>query len=703
MTMKKQEKYINCIETVLVNRNIDNEETDWQQSERFNRLINSPQPIYITDSVKLGIDSSELLLMVKLNSATIDDKIIESIKDKIKKRIEDLSFNKTVDYDPGIFEFINIIFFVSSIKARVTIKNKFAAKETADLVKAIKKATGSRKTKLNTMFYLDKDVSSEEIKISNIRRYEMITLPPLELDIEVPKKDKNNTLKGYVFTANLYDIVSLYNTIGDQIFRKNVRFGIEDKLEVDKSIRKTLEENPEAFWFRNNGITILVEQPNLLLDRVGEIVLKEATSADIRFSVINGAQTITAAAEYYYSIPNGKHVHPVSTAKVIVKIIHINNNNAKEAEKEAKNISVALNRQKPIKTEDIAFTNDFVEKLNDYLESKDEYMIVRRGEEYASNMKTYSLINFAKARKACSGDPGPARSNATATLLKISPDTSQFTDHNIFIPDWYSASSEKEKNKIFDRYYSPVLFAMDLADKSQSIAKNTNASGAKGNVIKNGMWYFIAYIVYILNDGNDTDYSDFDYTADKVTSENLNDLFEQFADFYCRELKATELDTVSNIFKTSDKYKELKAKGFLDSPFYQNVCDVFGKRTSNHHDAQSNDTEAGIQVIIDGITTNVSNNTEAFIYTIEKCLEKSTPQDLIMAVDLLPFLTFDEKANSGYFFRKEPIFVHGITMFVGKQSNTSDKISQLNRLCVLLKAAPNTIIWKNRNSIIFEY
>ena len=236
--------------------------------------------------------------------------------------------------------------------------------------------------------------------------------------------------------------------------------------------------------------------------------------------------------------------------------------------------------------------------------------MVRRGEETSSN-RAYSLINFAKARKACSGDPGPARSNATATLLKINTETSHFHDKEIFRPEWYSAT-ETEKKEYYSRFYSPILFAMDMATSCQSIAKKTKLEGAEANVMKNGMWYFIAYVVYLLNDGDDSDYSHFTYSFDKISPEALRLLFENFADFYCKKLRATESDTISNAFKTSNNYRKLKECRYKGTSFYQNVCDLFDKKEAVSYDEtmgmaspssirRSPYPNTGMQVIYNGI------------------------------------------------------------------------------------------------------
>ena len=711
--MKKIDKYVNYIETVLINKNIDNEETEWKQHPALKTLLSTSENIYITDSLTLGINSSELLLLVKVNSDIINESLIINIKKEIEETIQKLAIQFQDDSQKESFKLINLLFFVSTIHARIQLKDAFSTKNSIDLIKNIRKKTEIKKTKFNPVFYLDKDVSTDEIKLPNIRRYEMVVLPPLDIDINVPKNNKKATLKGYVFTANLFDLVSLYNNIGDQLFRKNVRLGIDDKLEVDKSIKETLTKKPEAFWFRNNGITILIEEPKMKLDRVGEIILKEATKPDLKFSVINGAQTITAASEYYYSLPIKECVDKASIAKVIVKIIHIRDENFESAEKEAKTISISLNRQKPIKTEDIAFTNEFIETMNDFLEiNKKEYILVRRGEEFSS-ANAYSIIDFAKARKACAGDPGPARSNATATLLKINPETSQFHDQDIFRPEWYSAS-ESERADYYKIYYSPVLFSMKAAKLCQSFTKKVKMEGAVGNVMKNGMWYFISYLVYVLNDGDDTDYSNFQYSIDKISLDSLNVLFEEFAKFYCKQLNLTESDTASNSFKTSDCYRKLKHCNYIETSFYRNVCKLFGKKiiTSQNNviiaspsqaSKSSSNKNIGLQVIYKGLPHNVANKTEAFVYTVQQCLEKASIGRFLIAVETLPFLTRNDTLDSGYFKQKIAITVKNENIYVGKQSSSVEKLKQLTKLCDVLQINPQTILWRNNDSIIFEY
>lgn len=67
-------------------------------------------------------------------------------------------------------------------------------------------------------------------------------------------------ITAYTCSAKLYDIVEMYNHVGDELFRSNLRYGINEQLDVEKSMKETLRNHPENFWFLNNGITITVRK-----------------------------------------------------------------------------------------------------------------------------------------------------------------------------------------------------------------------------------------------------------------------------------------------------------------------------------------------------------------------------------------------------------------------------------------------------------
>ena len=61
-----------------------------------------------------------------------------------------------------------------------------------------------------------------------------------------------------------------------------------------------MKKSPDLFWYRNNGITILVKADKFELNHPNKIVL--GMNDKESFSVINGAQTISASSKFLYSL-----------------------------------------------------------------------------------------------------------------------------------------------------------------------------------------------------------------------------------------------------------------------------------------------------------------------------------------------------------------------------------------------------------------
>ena len=72
-------------------------------------------------------------------------------------------------------------------------------------------------------------------------------------------------------------------------------------------MKKTLRENPEDFWYLNNGITIIIQNETAFdYSKKSRICLDYKSPGII--SVINGAQTISTAAEFCIRI-QGLQIH----------------------------------------------------------------------------------------------------------------------------------------------------------------------------------------------------------------------------------------------------------------------------------------------------------------------------------------------------------------------------------------------------------
>jgi hypothetical protein len=120
------------------------------------------------------------------------------------------------------------------------------------------------------------------------------------------------------------DVAEIYERHGAQLFSKNIRQSL-GLTRINVGIEKTLTEEPENFWYFNNGITVLCDYVKPFYpgrrhpDHPVDLRLTRAT-------VVNGAQTVTSIHRAMQEEPEN-----VAEADVSVRIIALGENYAKYA------------------------------------------------------------------------------------------------------------------------------------------------------------------------------------------------------------------------------------------------------------------------------------------------------------------------------------------------------------------------------------
>ena len=187
------------------------------------------------------------------------------------------------------------------------------------------------------------------------------------------RNDKIRGIESRIFTVSTKDIGRLYETWGVRLFARNIRgyLGPGGQSSVNHSIKKTLEESPENFWYYNNGITMVCYDFKDEDDKY--VAIKQP-------QIINGQQTTITLSH-----------HSSDNASVLVKLIKIpaQNDNYKQLIDE---IVKATNWQNFIKAADLV--------SNDPKQIWLERMLKNKGYAYLRKRRSREEINglFGKGK-----------------------------------------------------------------------------------------------------------------------------------------------------------------------------------------------------------------------------------------------------------------------------------------------------------------
>jgi len=126
-------------------------------------------------------------------------------------------------------------------------------------------------------------------------------VPSLDLEIEsgqgialetvLHRYDRRNDIDSWVFPMTAQAVADLYERAGPRLFARNVR-GFLGSTQINRGMEVTLTEEPDHFWYYNNGITIICDNVERTTSK-GRSVMRVANP-----QVINGQQTTRALHRY---------------------------------------------------------------------------------------------------------------------------------------------------------------------------------------------------------------------------------------------------------------------------------------------------------------------------------------------------------------------------------------------------------------------
>lgn len=225
----------------------------------------------------------------------------------------------------------------------------------------------------------------------------MMSLPNYSVPKETLRVDSVNNfilnrpyvgLEACLCSLNGYDLAVLNNRyasteVGRNIlFGQNLRDSLDKKSKTYKLMFNTVNEEPQMFWYYNNGISIICESMDMVA------IGNDEAAALERFSIINGAQTTSTLGAYLKDAELNNEADKIEKLKqvhVLARIVQI-----KEEYKDQRNdIAIYNNTQNPISTRDMVSNREEQRQLYQWLLAEDPriFVEIRRGARKPSNLR----------------------------------------------------------------------------------------------------------------------------------------------------------------------------------------------------------------------------------------------------------------------------------------------------------------------------
>lgn len=215
---------------------------------------------------------------------------------------------------------------------------------------------------------------------------------PINEIIELKNWGKiDSPVKAFYGQVNGYVLAGFWEKYNKSLFSKNIRNMLGDS-DVNSEIKETILENPEYFWYYNNGITIIADKIVKTVEGGGNTDIGKFSCENI--SIINGAQTVS-------TLGNALSVNTENVANIYVqcRIIESGSISNELSDK----ITKTNNRQNKIENRDFASQDEQQKRIRDELLPEGYNYIIQRIENYSKD--EYSIdLQEATIALVCAGD-----------------------------------------------------------------------------------------------------------------------------------------------------------------------------------------------------------------------------------------------------------------------------------------------------------
>lgn len=184
------------------------------------------------------------------------------------------------------------------------------------------------------------------------------------------------------------DLSNWYEENGRQLFSPNIRVYLGE-TEVNEGITETVGENPEYFWYFNNGITALCD--SVKKKPIGGTGHDTGIFECVNLKIVNGAQTVGTL----HSLSR-REAESLEKTRVWIRIISLENAD----ESLSKTITRTNNTQNRIEKRDFVALDPEQKRLHDELNLEQIHYLYKSGELRSGEEEGFDLTEATVAR-AC--------------------------------------------------------------------------------------------------------------------------------------------------------------------------------------------------------------------------------------------------------------------------------------------------------------
>lgn len=208
--------------------------------------------------------------------------------------------------------------------------------------------------------------------------------------------------ESYYGQVNGYEVAQWWNSFNKRLFTKNLRELIGD-TDINKDIRTTIENEPDSFWYYNNGITMVCKKVRKAMAGGGDNAFGYFDCDEI--SIVNGAQTVGTIGKFGNTEKSREYLKNVH---VPLRIISLDNCE----EDFGKNITKNNNKQNKIENRDFVSLDPQQIRIQTELAIDKITYFIMRSEMTTREKDAFDLVESTTAL-ACS-----SRSVGLAVQLK---------------------------------------------------------------------------------------------------------------------------------------------------------------------------------------------------------------------------------------------------------------------------------------------